>query len=136
MLYLICRYEERISTEMQNFNYTDKYYTEIDEKVKEIKTLCLMYKIPFFFAFAVENTNHSTKYVSELLSAGAQSLKLTDNKFPDLVNVMNGFGTYLKNNDDVNLDVLREIPEEIIKSDYSSIGEEEDTSEDEYYGDY
>lgn len=120
---------------MSNFNNTEIFHNEVESKLNDIKTLCLMYKIPCFFAFAIENNDEKTTYLSELLSAGAQSITLKDNKFPDLVNVMNGFGTYLKNTDNDNLDILREIPEEIIKSDYASIGKDESEDEDDIYGD-
>ena len=119
---------------MTEYNLSSVYDSELAEKIAEIRTICTMKNIPFFFAFAVKNNAKGTTYETDLLSAGAQSIELTDDKFPDLVNVMNGFGTYLKKPDteDVLLDAIRELPEEIIQNDYASLLEDNEDEEDFY----
>lgn len=114
------------------YDKTAEYNSEISEKVKELQKLCTMYAIPYFMSFAVKNSEDKTEYVNEMLSPAAQGIVLHKNNFPNFVNVTNGFSTYLKQDDSARLEALRQLPEEIIASDFSL--SDESSEDDDFYG--
>lgn len=66
---------------------------EIKPKIEEIKKICAMYKIPFFFTVLESDDGTSSKYISEIESPTVADKSLTSDKITPLINVMNGFDT-------------------------------------------
>ena len=77
----------------QNEAYTEYdlqefYKKEIAPKVDEIKKLCRIHKLPFFFSAAVANNDKETKYINAANSTGSNEINLYDDKFVNFLLVL------------------------------------------------
>lgn len=75
----------------ETFSKRDIYDTKIKDHVKRILLMCDEYNIPMFMTFAVENNPQNTTYVSEMRSAAACDLVLTNDRLVKHALVMNDF---------------------------------------------
>lgn len=75
------------------FDKTDVYEAEIKERIEELKILCNRENIPMFITLCVKSNNKETVYENDMIGTYANGINLKDDKFPKLVNVMNGFNT-------------------------------------------
>ena len=66
---------------------------QIAPKVEEIKKICAMYNIPFFFSVLAEDDGENSKYISEIISPSVTGVHATNDRITPLLNVMNGFDT-------------------------------------------
>lgn len=78
------------------------YETEIKPIIEQLAVACHDNNIPMFVTVAIENTKEGTTYKSKIIDPDFLETSLTDDKFKDLLNIMNGFQTHYPNND--NLD--------------------------------
>lgn len=77
-----------------NFDKTEFYEQEIKEKLIEIKRICNRNQIPFYFSACIKNTEEDgSVYINEMINAKTNNIVLRDDKFPDYLNVFNGFKT-------------------------------------------
>lgn len=73
-----------------DYDLTDFYNSEIKPKLIEIKKLCKLYKLPFFFASAPLNNEKKTKYEYESNLTGSNRIVLKDDKFETFLGVIVG----------------------------------------------
>lgn len=78
---------------INNFDKTEVFDTQIQEKVDEVLRLCNRERIPMFFCAAVKNSEEGTEYRKEMFASVSNGIKLTNDFLPDFVNVTNGFAT-------------------------------------------
>lgn len=78
---------------MTKYDKVKYYEKELKEKVDEIVRICNREKIPMFFTACVKNNTRGSLYQNEMVGTHVNNIELKDDKFPDLVNVMNGFTT-------------------------------------------
>lgn len=68
--------------------------TVFNEKIKkhiaEIRKICVLNGIPFFYAFCVKNDEKESKYKYHMFSGMETDLQPTQNNFPEFVKVMCG----------------------------------------------
>ena len=72
------------------YNATDVYEENIRPLVNKLKLECYKAKIPFFLTVAVSNDELSTDYKFDGLLTGSLELKLTNDRFGDIVCVSKG----------------------------------------------
>ena len=75
------------------FDKTDVFNSTINEKVQELIQLCNAEQMPIFVSIAVANNASGTEYRNDMFASATNDIFLKDDKFPDFVNVMNGFRT-------------------------------------------
>lgn len=73
----------------------DVFNTQIRPLLEKIAVICNDNQMPMFFTVVTEEYNNKTKYESKMLDADFVGAQITDNKFPDFLNLINGFKTYL-----------------------------------------
>lgn len=119
---------------MTNYDISNKK-EELLELIQALKTFAVMYEVPMFITCAIKNNEEGTVYSTDSITPAATNKVLADNKFPDLINVMNGAHThYVSENTDVILDVIRELPSEIT-SEYADLTSTDIDEDDFYLGD-
>lgn len=79
--------------EVTEFNREECFEKNIQETVEELVLKLKHYNLPFGLVVAVKNSKDATKYVIELNGAVPMGLRLADDKFPEIINVMRGFQT-------------------------------------------
>jgi len=79
--------------EVIDIDNTHIIMTEIAPLVEQIKKICAINKIPFFFSVLATNSNLKTKYISEILSPAVAEKELKDDRITPMLNVANGFDT-------------------------------------------
>lgn len=77
------------------FNREACFEEHIKQTVEELVLKLKHYNLPFGLIVAVKNSEDTTEYIVELNGAVPMGLKLADDKFPELINVMRGFRTML-----------------------------------------
>ena len=75
------------------YNKKTEYESEIKPQLIKLKKLCIKHNIPFFFSACVENTENTSNYENEILSALSKGLDLNKDFFPGFVKVTLGFET-------------------------------------------
>ena len=96
---------------MTNYNIHNKQ-DELNYLIQQLKTFAVMHSVPMFLTCAVENNDDETVYRTDALSPAATNRILKDNKFTDLINVMNGASTYyISENTDQILDAMKSFSE-------------------------
>lgn len=74
------------------YDRTEVYKKEIEPLIKEINQICAVKDIPYFMAFAVKDSEKSTKYVSEGNIPSHMDINpLKDDKFGKFLAVLRGF---------------------------------------------
>lgn len=87
----------------------------IKPKLTEIKKLCMIHDVPFFFTVCVKNDENDSLYMSDMYSGLAKGLNLTKDYFPNLAKVMVGFDTAMPHEkmifepDELNTDFIAEL---------------------------
>lgn len=84
-----------------NFDKTHEYEDEILDLVTKLRIACNRNKVPMFVSVCVKNTDKETLYKNEMVSAVSSGIKLKDDKIVKFVNVLNGFDTVPKADNDV-----------------------------------
>lgn len=79
--------------EVTEFNREECFEENIQQIVEELVLKLKHYNLPFGLVVAVKNSQKSTKYITELNGAVPMGLRLADDKFPEIINVMRGFQT-------------------------------------------
>ena len=102
------------------FDKREAYKSLIAEKVIELKKLCHIQKIPMFITVCVANTEKSSVYEKEMISAATCGYELSDDQIAKHVNVSLGFDT-IQPSSEMILDM-----DEVEISNYLDEGEEED----------
>ena len=74
--------------------YTTISHSELNELIHQLKSYAVVNNMPIFITCAIENNDNGTVYKTDSLTPAATGVVLTDNKFTDLINVMNGASTY------------------------------------------
>lgn len=80
----------------QNFDKTKEYDDSIIDLVNKLRTECSKRGFPMFVSVCVKNDPKETVYKSDMISAVSSGITLTDDKFIDFTNVINGFTTVPK----------------------------------------
>lgn len=80
----------------KNFDKTAAYENNIIDIVNKLRAECSRNGIPMFVSVCIKNTPKETIYKNEMVSAVSSGVNLTDDKFIDFVNVLNGFTTVPK----------------------------------------
>lgn len=75
------------------YDKTDIYETEVLKRVQELLRLCNKEQMPIFISVAVKNDEEGTEYKNEMYASATNNVFLTDDLFPNFVNVTNGFRT-------------------------------------------
>lgn len=76
---------------MSDFSKKSDYDTHVKEHVKDVLLQCDRFGIPAFMTFAVENSEKGTNYITEMNSAGANGIKLKDDRIAKHALVEAGF---------------------------------------------
>ena len=76
-----------------NYDKTDTYEEQIQEKIQEILRICNKEQIPIFISVAVKNGEKGTKYINDMYASATNDVFLKDDYFPNYINVSNGFRT-------------------------------------------
>lgn len=106
-------------TELTEFDFQQIYEEKIKPYMREIKKICKIEGIPFFYAFALKNTddgdNRKTTYRYEANLTGCNNICLADDKFREFILVINGMkaerpGVITKDGFSDNLDYINDIP--------------------------
>jgi hypothetical protein len=66
------------NNDITEYDLTDVYEKEIQEKVFELERLCSVYNIPFFATFATKNDSESTVYQRVGVMPGSRDIHLTN----------------------------------------------------------
>lgn len=115
------------------YNVTHKQ-DELNELIQKLKNFAVLNSMPMFLTCAVKNDDEETVYKTEILSPAGTNRVLTNNMFPDLVNVTNGASTYyITETSDQILDAIRTLPSENINGEYSEFTTS-NIDEDDFYG--
>lgn len=77
----------------KDFDRTNEYKNSIEPLLQEIRAKCYAAEIPFFFLAAVADAKGVTEYKSEIVDTYPNGISLSNDVFPKLLNVMNGFDT-------------------------------------------
>lgn len=72
------------------YNEKDTFNKKIAPRLKEIKEICAIHQIPFFFTCAVSNNEKETNYMTDMVLAGADRT-LTENQIGNAILFFNGF---------------------------------------------
>ncbi len=64
---------------------------EIAPHLNEIKKICSINKIPFFFSVAAQDDGVQTTYLSEIISPKTSGTQLSNDKITPMLNIVNGF---------------------------------------------
>lgn len=80
----------------QIFDKTEIYENGIIDIVNKLRAECNRNGIPMFVSLCIKNTPKESVYKNEMVSAASSGINLTDDKFIDFVNVLNGFTTIPK----------------------------------------
>lgn len=93
---------------MTVYDKQEFYKEEIANKVSELKLLCMQQKIPYYMAFAVANNEEDTEYVTEALIPFSNNIQLKRDRFPDYINIGNGFTTtpYVNTIPEIDIDMI------------------------------
>lgn len=66
------------------------YNDKIKKHITEIRKICVLNGIPFFFAFCTKNDDNKSQYRYHMFSGMETELMPTQNNFPEFVKVMCG----------------------------------------------
>lgn len=75
------------------YDKKDIFNSTINSKIQELIQLCNAEQLPIFISVAVANNSEETEYCNDMFASATNDIFLKDDKFPDFVNVMNGFRT-------------------------------------------
>jgi hypothetical protein len=75
------------------YDKTEIFNSTINNKIQELIQLCNAEQLPIFVSVAVANNAEKTEYVNDMFASATNDIFLKNDKFPDFVNVMNGFRT-------------------------------------------
>lgn len=92
-----------MSEELSVYDATKKYQTEIEPLVENIKKVCALNNIPFFFTCAVKNDEKETVYKNDGVLTGSFGINLKDDKFAPILGVINGGRVVFSENEDESL---------------------------------
>lgn len=109
---------------------------ELNGIIQSLKEFAVLHSMPMFITCAVNSTEDETEYRTDVITPAATNRVLADNKFLNLINVMNGAEThYVSESTDIMLDAIRQLPEEIVDNEYSEFSSAyADVDDDEFYG--
>lgn len=99
------------------FDHLKEYETEIEPLLKKAYDICNLYRIPFFAAACVGDSNNSTEYRNFVLSPASAERTLKDDRITGHINVANGFDTVPPRKDlggtiDAYVDGIEDVPED------------------------
>lgn len=80
------------------YDHSKLYKEKIHPLVNEIKKLCAVNDIPFFFSFAIASDEKGTKYDNDGFLSNSTSRVLKEDKFPAYLAVVRGFEMVPKTN--------------------------------------
>ncbi len=75
------------------YDKTDVFDSTINDKIQELIQLCNAEQVPIFVSVAVANDENHTEYRNDMFASATNDIFLKEDKFPDFVNVINGFRT-------------------------------------------
>ena len=75
---------------VENYNMQSLYTSKILPHINEIKKICKINNLPFFFSAAVKNEKGKTKYVNDGVLTGSNSIGLYNDMFEKFLLVMHG----------------------------------------------
>ncbi|MGN0241315.1 MAG: hypothetical protein ACI4CS_06480 [Candidatus Weimeria sp.] len=76
--------------ELSVYDASKTYDNEILPLVEQIKQICAVKEIPFFFTCAVKNSDKGTEYKNEGVLTGSYGINLKTDNFAPILGVMNG----------------------------------------------
>lgn len=79
-----------MSENLSVYDATKKYKEEILPLVNQIKKVCAINSIPFFFTCAVKNDEKETQYENEGVLTGSYGINLKTDYFAPILGVLNG----------------------------------------------
>ena len=82
------------------FDKQDVFNSQIKPLLEKIAVICNDNQMPMFYTVVTQDNKEGTKYESKLLDSDFVGAKIKDDKFPDFLNLINGFSTYLPVKDD------------------------------------
>lgn len=100
--------------ELSIYDASKEYRDKIQPLVEEIKKICTIDNIPFFFSCAVKNSDKGTDYENDGVLTGGFGISLYDDKFPQFLGVMNGGRVVFNENEDSELssEIASALPDE------------------------
>lgn len=87
--------------DISRYDKTEEYENEVMELAFQLRKVCNRLKIPMFLSICVKNDNKESVYKNEMVSAVSEGIQLQDDKLVKFVNVLNGFETVPKSEDDM-----------------------------------
>ncbi len=81
---------DKKSQRYTEFDATDIYKEKLEPMIIEMKKICKINKIPFFFSIAYKNDQNSTTYHNDGVLPGSNFVDLVDDKFRKYLMVLNG----------------------------------------------
>lgn len=114
------------------FDYQSLYTSKIEPLLAEMKIICKLNKIPFFFAIATKNINGKTTYKNDGVLTGSNEIGLYDDMFERFLMVMHGANVnYIPEFDEEALGyIMNELQEET-----PDTGENDTNDNISFYGD-
>lgn len=77
-----------------SFNKQNIYRTQLKPLLKQLLLICSDNDIPIYIDIAVANTDKTTKYETEFLSAGSYGYRLAKDNLVKYALIRNGFSVY------------------------------------------
>jgi hypothetical protein len=111
---------------LTKYDATKTYKNKIAPLVEQIKQICAVEKIPFFFTCATKNSEEGTTYESDGILTGSFEINLKEDNFPPILGVLNGGRVVFSPDDDTEdlendlNDILKENEDDIAALDYEA----------------
>ena len=90
---------------MNYFNKEKEFKKEIEPLLKELIMKCGEVEVPMFVSVCTKNSINETTYETRISSAIANGYKLTEDRYPDYINITRGGYKLVKKVDPVILDM-------------------------------
>lgn len=83
--------ESAIEVTDADFTIPKKAVTELKDRMKEILSICQIYRVPCYMTFVTEDNGSGTKYVNVLYGTKSNGIHLRDDQIERHVLIANGF---------------------------------------------
>ena len=118
---------EKAKRDIKEYNLQSLYTNKILPHLNEIRKICKVNNLPYFFSTAVKNEKEKTKYINDGVLTGSNNIGLYNDMFEKFLLVMHGGKVnYKEDLDEEALSyILNQLPEEEQPKAASSAGNED-----------
>ena len=106
--------------ELTEFDMHDVFDAEVAPLLKQLKAVCKVHKIPFFFSACIENSEEGSEYFHDGNLCGSNQIVLKDDKITDFLRILCGFRLRV---DEKTKEYSYTLPGEDIELDMDSLSE-------------